>query len=250
MNLSWSECTDGLFFHPSLTINVASKLHARELHMAMTRKTAILALPIIALLLVPQTASAVTPQEIVSLSKAGVSDQVILALIDRDQTIFSITSDLLIALKNEGVSEAVVLAMLRSGRQAPAPVQTAPVFDTDPGSTMEIVDNAPDRQDATHGYDSDIVAAPYPASYAVPYIVPYPVAVAVRGQRTHRALHEPVQPSIATAPMSFAAPLPVANTLGPVSVRGMFFTNPSSTAGIFFSARPAVTDCPRGQVSR
>ena len=65
----------------------------------------------------PSAASAVTREEIVRLSKSGVSDEVILALVDRDKTIFTINPDDLVALKSEGVSEAVVLAMLKSGRE-------------------------------------------------------------------------------------------------------------------------------------
>ena len=80
------------------------------------RPTLACALAIALLALTPAVASAVTGDEIVRLSRAGVSDEVILALIDRDKTIFTIEADDLVTLKNEGVSEAVVLAMLKSGR--------------------------------------------------------------------------------------------------------------------------------------
>jgi len=74
------------------------------------------------LALVPAPASAVTVKEIVSLTKAGVSEPVILALIERDKTIFTITPEQLITLQKEGLTDAVLLAMLRSGRQE-LPVQ-------------------------------------------------------------------------------------------------------------------------------
>jgi hypothetical protein len=74
------------------------------------------ALAVLLLSLVPASASAVTREEIVRLSKSGVSNEVILALVDRDKTIFTISPDDLVALKSEGVSEAVVMAMLKSGR--------------------------------------------------------------------------------------------------------------------------------------
>ena len=74
------------------------------------------ALAVLLLSLVPSPASAVTREEIVRLSKAGVSNELILALIDRDKTIFTISPDDLVALKSEGVSEPVVVAMLKSGR--------------------------------------------------------------------------------------------------------------------------------------
>ena len=63
------------------------------------------------------TASAVTLDQVVALSKAGVSEAVILALIDRDQTVFSIEPEQLVTLHHDGISEALVLAMLKSGRQ-------------------------------------------------------------------------------------------------------------------------------------
>ena len=53
-------------------------------------------------------------QEVVALSKAGVSDEVLVTLIERDKTIFAIDSDQLIALTRDRVSEKVVLAMLRN----------------------------------------------------------------------------------------------------------------------------------------
>jgi len=67
--------------------------------------------------LAPARASALTVDEIVSLSRAGVTDTVILALIDRDKTIFTIEPEQLVTLKQQGVSEAVILAMLKSGRE-------------------------------------------------------------------------------------------------------------------------------------
>jgi hypothetical protein len=75
-----------------------------------------LALCFAAALTITAPASAVTRDEIVRLTKSGVSDDVILALIDRDKTIFPLSPDDLVALKGDGVSEAVVLAMLKSGR--------------------------------------------------------------------------------------------------------------------------------------
>ena len=64
----------------------------------------------------PTSASAVTVEQIVSLSNAGVSQTVILALIDRDKTIFTLEPDQLITLKNDGISDEIIVAMLKSGR--------------------------------------------------------------------------------------------------------------------------------------
>jgi hypothetical protein len=64
----------------------------------------------------PAAASAVTLDQIVALSKAGVSEPIILALIDRDKSVFAIEADQLAKLQKEGLSEKVLLAMLKSGR--------------------------------------------------------------------------------------------------------------------------------------
>jgi hypothetical protein len=77
----------------------------------------LLAAVVTASVLAPTTASAVTIDQIVALSRAGVTDAVILALIDRDKTIFTIEPEQLVSLKSAGVSEPVILAMLKSGRE-------------------------------------------------------------------------------------------------------------------------------------
>src|SRR5437667_2735929 len=79
------------------------------------RTIAIACLVVLTSICTPAAASAVTVDQIVALSKAGVTDTVILALIDRDRTIFPIEPEQLVALKREGVSEAVIIAMLKSG---------------------------------------------------------------------------------------------------------------------------------------
>jgi len=61
-------------------------------------------------------AAAVTVDQIVSLSKAGVSEAVILALIDRDRTILTIDPEQIVTLKREGLSDTLITAMLQSGR--------------------------------------------------------------------------------------------------------------------------------------
>jgi hypothetical protein len=80
------------------------------------RATLAFALAVVLFALAPAVAQAASVDEIVRLSKSGVSDDVILALIGRDKTIFTIAPDDLVTLKSEGVSEAVVVAMLKSGR--------------------------------------------------------------------------------------------------------------------------------------
>ena len=141
-------------------------------------------LPVALLLaLLPAAASALTVQEVVALSKAGVSDEVLLALIDRDKTIFAIDSDQLIALTRDRVSEKLVLAMLRSGRQeppsSPAPVATA-THDAaaDPGAVM--FGHGPSRPNTYHEFDLLGLVAPS-AVYTVPYFAPFAVPSARSG---------------------------------------------------------------------
>src|SRR5262245_7783960 len=68
------------------------------------------------LALVPAAASAVTLDQVVALSKSGVSEPIILALIDREKTVFTIEPEQLVQLRRDGLSETIILAMLRSGR--------------------------------------------------------------------------------------------------------------------------------------
>jgi hypothetical protein len=79
-----------------------------------------------ALMLAPATASAVTIDQIVTLSRAGVADAVIVALIERDRTVFALDPAQLIELQQAGVSEPVTVAMLRS---AAPPTTTTPAPD-------------------------------------------------------------------------------------------------------------------------
>jgi hypothetical protein len=132
-------------------------------------------LPVLLLLaLLPASASALTVQEIVTLSHAGVSDEVLLALIGRDQTIFAIGPDQLMALKRENMSERVVLAMLRSGRQEapPAPAPAASLTLLAPAERNEIiVGHGPDRPNTYHEFDGTFGPT---FLYAVPYVSSLP----------------------------------------------------------------------------
>src|SRR5262249_29906476 len=130
--------------------------------------------------------SAVTIDEIIQLSKAGVSEQVILALIDRDKTIFDIQPEQLVTLKRQGVSEPVVLAMLRSGRaegeqaaQNEAALRASMILNslsTEP--EVKIVGHGPDTPNTTHYGYSYYPGYDYPAPYFGAPIVPIPIPYA------------------------------------------------------------------------
>ena len=190
---------------------------------------------VLALALLPATASAVTMQEIVSLTKAGVSEPVILSLIERDKNIFTITPEQLVALQREGLTDAVLLAMLRSGRQEPPtqqpaspvlpPVYAPPYDQSDQREpNVVIVGHGPDRPNAGDAYYGG-------APYATPYFVPVPYPVLVRAQRSHRDVRPidvPLTPGLLT-PNS----IPPSRSVVPASpATGIFFSTPAR--GIFF----------------
>jgi hypothetical protein len=128
------------------------------------------------LALLPASASALTVQEVVALSKAGVSDEVLLALIDRDKTIFAIGSEQLMTLKRENVSEKLVLAMLRSGRQEPPPAPAAELTRLAPVERNEvIVGHGPDRPHTYHEFDRTFGST---VIYTVPYVAVLPTRAA------------------------------------------------------------------------
>ena len=144
-------------------------------------------LPVALLLaLLSGTASALTVQEVVALSKAGISDEVLLTMIDRDKTIFTIDSDQLIALTRDRVSEKLVLAMLRSGRQEPPPssAPAATVTHAVPAESSAVMfGHGPSRPNTYHEFDqlglvgpSVVYAAPY---FVAPFLVP-PALAAVQ----------------------------------------------------------------------
>jgi hypothetical protein len=195
---------------------------------------------VLALALLPATASAVTVQEIALLTKAGVSEQVILALIERDNNILAMTPEQMVALQKDGVTDAVLLAMLRSGRQSPPPQQPALPPPPAPAAQYDQYDQRePNVVVVGHGPDRPNVGDAYyygPAPYAVPYLVPVPYPVLVHVPRSHRGVRE-------LAVRQMAVPL-TPGLLGPDSIlqprremtaspaTGIFFTTPAR--GMFF----------------
>jgi len=116
-------------------------------------------------LLVAPAAQAVTLKDILDLSKAGLSDEVLLALIDVDGGVFDVDAATLKSLKAGGVSERVIVALVRSGRERP-------VAPAEPATLSEVVSQqaAPeivyvDRPSPTIVHE---VAVPYPVYVAVP----------------------------------------------------------------------------------
>jgi hypothetical protein len=132
------------------------------------------------------TAFAVTVDQIVALSKAGVSDAVILALLDRDGSVLTIQPEQLIALKRAGLSDALLTAMLKNGRaegedaaRAASAASAAGILATLSASPeVKIIGHGPDRPNTAHTEDlyaglRDGVRLPAAIPYASPYAIPY-----------------------------------------------------------------------------
>jgi hypothetical protein len=119
------------------------------------------------LLLAPRLAAAVTMADLVALSKAGVSPEVLVAVIEADRTVFSLTADDIRVLKQAGVADAVLLKMLGSAQEfvdeVPPPL---------------IVGVAPPARVVPSALAWDTPAAMVPV---VPYpaLIPYPVFIGV-----------------------------------------------------------------------
>jgi len=133
------------------------------------------------------TASAVTVDQIVALTKAGVAEPVILALIERDKTVFTIEPEQLVKLQQDGVSQTVILAMLKSGRadgdaQARADsAQNAAMILSSISTVPEVVllGHGPEWPNVAHGLfmtapPVDLLPVPYAFPYAFPYAGGYP----------------------------------------------------------------------------
>jgi hypothetical protein len=153
-------------------------------------RIAVVAVLLVAALLAPGRAGAVTVDQIVALAHAGVTDTVILALIDRDKTILDIQPEQLVALQRDGLSDAVITAMLKSGREegeeaarAVSAFNTATIMSAlSLGPETVLVGHGPEIPNTAH-VDGFYSGPPGSAYYgAVPYAYP-----AFRSRSSRRA---------------------------------------------------------------
>jgi len=85
---------------------------------------ALFPLALVALLLTPVRAEAITLREIIELTRAEIGEEVLLALIEVDQRVFPTDPETVRMLKQAGVSERVIVAIVRSGRMPQAVPET------------------------------------------------------------------------------------------------------------------------------
>jgi hypothetical protein len=120
-------------------------------------------------LCIPSAARAVTLDDIIALSKAGVSADVLVAVIDADRTVFTLNTEELVLLKKAGVPSSVIVKMLGTAREF---VEVVP-------PPLIVGADRPKRH-ARHEVPSYAVQT-YPGTPFLPvapyYVVPYPVFV-------------------------------------------------------------------------
>jgi hypothetical protein len=157
------------------------------------------------LALAPARVSAVTLDQVVTLSKAGVSEAIILALIDRDKTILTIEPDQLIALKNDGVSETVIVALLKSGRaegeaaaNANAALNASTIMSAlSPVPDLVIVGHGPERPNTDH--HDGFYSGPPAYGYTLPFSQYLPYSPYSQQSYTSRRADLAVAPSLCIA---------------------------------------------------
>jgi len=148
---------------------------------------------------VPATASAVTIDEVVALSKSGVSEQVIVAMIERDQTLYTLSPALIMKLQRDGLSDTILLALIKSGRpnEPPPPASTAgpAAAPVPPPPAIAVVGHGPLVPNTTEPdvMTADVTEAP-PVPVPPPIFVPVPIVVPVPAINPHAARRSHQQP--------------------------------------------------------
>jgi len=142
-----------------------------------------------------QPAQALTIRDVIELTRAGLTDEVLVALIEVDASVFATDTATLKSLKEAGVSERVMIALIRSGRERrleeplPAPVVEDVQQQTPPPPTVVVIEHQ----------------EPQVQQVAVPVYLPvYPT----RGRQYRRddftgiqgSTFVPLQPGVAVAP--------------------------------------------------
>lgn len=130
-------------------------------------------------------AEAVTVRDVIELSRAGLSDEVLIALIEVDNSIFTLDAPQILELRAAGVSERVIVAMIRSGRPPVARPADA---------ESDVADRWPDAREP-RGRNAPLVVIdnrrdPVPVVAIVP--VPVPIAVPVVSHVSRQVIEQTV----------------------------------------------------------
>lgn len=138
-------------------------------------------------------ADAVTIEDIIGLTRAGLSDEVLVALVETDGTVFTLTPAQLVELKIAGVSERVMVSMLWQGR---TPI---PEPNTETSAAQEFTPDPP-----AYPYPPAPIATPETTLVIVPTVVPWPFYVQVPHRPFPQRPFESVRPpSLGSTPQGF-----------------------------------------------
>jgi hypothetical protein len=155
-------------------------------------------LVLFALVIAASRAEAVTIRDIIALSNAGLSDEILSAVIDADRTIFTLDAEQILELRRAGVSDAVLLKMVRSRREfdapPPLPPTTTEAVADEIGPQVVIIggDSRKDEPHADHRGAYGVFDGPY-------YFVPFPLW----GTGSHRSPRAPAAPFISPEQRGF-----------------------------------------------
>jgi hypothetical protein len=144
-------------------------------------------------------AEALTIQEILELTRAGLGEEVLLALIDVDRGVYPTDPATLKILKEAGVSERVIVALVRSGREeiVSEPPPQPPAEETAPQPQVVVIEHQ---------------AAPQVREVAVP--IPVYVAVPTGAARFGRLQHREFS-TVESTYMPFQSGLPAVRPSAP-----------------------------------
>jgi hypothetical protein len=141
-----------------------------------------------------QPVQALTIRDVIELSRAGLTDDVLVALIEVDGGVYPTDTTTLKSLKDAGVTDRVMIALIRSGRERrlEEPPPPAPVVEDAPAE-------APPPQTVVIEHREVIV--PQVQQVAVPVYVPvYPARGHVRRSEPFTGIQEstfvPLQPGV------------------------------------------------------
>jgi hypothetical protein len=128
------------------------------------------AIAILFLLPCAAPAEALTIRDVIELSRAGVSEEVLLALIEVDRRVFTLDSETLKALTDAGVSQRVIVALVKSGRERP--VEPPPYAAAMEPVQMEPAEPPPPQVVVVEHHEPPVreVVVPVPVYVGVPVV--------------------------------------------------------------------------------